>query len=402
LALRVLLAGGGTGGHFYPAWALIEALRERYGSEIRIAYVGTRRGLEACVLAEHPEIEFFPIRARGFERRPSPQLGPALIENVWGMLQALWVIERFRPQLVIGTGGYAAFAPVFWASTLRIPTVIHEQNALPGLVTRLLAPLVDRIWLTYPETAQLLKAPTEALSVTGVPLRASVLRAQTLNAKELKRSLGLDPARPLVLVLGGSHGARPLHEALLSELRVLIRSGAQLAILAGRETARLRAQLTALPHGAGKHVHVVGHTPEIARWMRAADVAISRAGGATLAELMTLGVPTIAVPWPGAAGGHQEHNARWWAERGACRLLLESHLEKLAREVLALLQDEAERQRMSQRARALSRPEALDQMIREVECCLDQRTLSPHRYRRGWHERLGLGASRPRPLRPRL
>lgn len=362
------------------------------------------------MLAEHPDIEFFPIRARGFERRLSLQLGRALVENVWGMIQALWVIERFQPQLVIGTGGYAAFAPVFWASKLRIPTAIHELNAHPGLVTRLLAPLVDKVWLAYPETAQLLRARPEALSTPGVPLRASVLKAQALDPAELKRALGLDPTRPLVLVLGGSNGARALHEALLPKLQVLIRSGAQLAILAGREAARVRAQLTALPRSAHKHVYVMGHTLEIARWMRAADVAVSRAGGATLAELMTLGVPTIVVPWPGAAEGHQERNARWWAERGACRLLLESHLERLTHEVLALLQDESERRRMSQRARALSRPGALDQMIREVECCLDQRTrtaaqarsLSLHWHRRGWYERLGLGAPRPRPLRPRF
>jgi len=158
--------------------------------------------------------------------------------------------------------------------------------------------------------------------VVGVPLRPAVLAARALRPEEAKRALGLDPAKGLILVLGGSHGARPLP-----------------------------------------------------------DVAVSRAGGVTLAELMALGVPTVAVPWPGAADDHQTANARWWAERGACRLLLEPQLDRLADEARALLEDGAARRRLARRARALSRPEALDQMRREVERCLDAQTATQTRTR---------------------
>ncbi len=390
------MAGGGTGGHFYPAWALLEALRARYGPSIQLGYVGTRRGLEARVLAQRPQkgldvdVEFFPIRARGIERRPSLGALRALGENAVGMLQALEILRRFRPQLVIGTGGYAAFGPVFWAAKLGLPTAIHEQNVVPGLVTRLLAPLVDRVWLAYPETARFLatRAHPEGLRVVGVPLRPAVLAARALRPEEAKRALGLAPSTGLILVLGGSHGARPLHEALLARLDALIsaKADAQLAILAGREAARLRERLRALPPSARERVRVLGHTPDVGLWMRAADVAVSRAGGVTLAELMALGVPTVAVPWPGAADDHQTANARWWAERGACRLLLEARLDRLADEARALLEDGAARRRLTQRARALSRPEALDQMRREVERCLDARTTTTTRtrtYKRG-------------------
>lgn len=307
----------------------------------------------------------------------------------------------------MGTGGYAAFAPLLAGIALGIPTAIHEQNVIPGLVTRLLAPRVDRVWLSYPETGELLRA--ERAAVTGVPLRASVLKLRAWSPREAKAALGLDPRRSLLLVLGGSQGSCALHEAVLGGLARLERAGVGLAVVAGREAGRLRGQLAERAPGA-QGVIVMEHTPEIARWMRAADLVISRAGGTTLAELMALGAPTLVVPWPGAAAGHQEANARWWAERGACRLLPEGLIrtngDRLVDESLALLRDGRRTARLAARARELGRPEALNHILKEVEPYLeprtDSRTGSLHRHRRRWHERARLGAPRPRPLRPRL
>jgi UDP-N-acetylglucosamine--N-acetylmuramyl-(pentapeptide) pyrophosphoryl-undecaprenol N-acetylglucosamine transferase len=360
------------------------------------------------VLAGRPEVEFLSIRARGIERQLSPQAALALGETVLGLSQALMIVTRVRPDLIVGTGGYAAFAPLLAGVLLKIPTAIHEQNVIPGLVTRLLAPWVDRVWLSYPETGESLRAQHTA--VTGVPLRAAVLELRALSSRDAKAALGLDPRRPLLLVLGGSLGSCALHEAVLRGLEPLEREGVQLAVIAGREAGRLRGQLAERASGA-QSVVIMEHTPEIARWMRASDLVISRAGGTTLAELMALGVPALVVPWPGAAAGHQEANARWWAERGACHTLSEDQLRKtggdcLVEESLALLRDGPRAARLAARARELGRPGALDHVMKEVEPYLDPRTdprtVSLHRHRRRWHERAGLGAPRSRPLRPRL
>lgn len=360
------------------------------------------------MLAGRPEVEFLSIRARGIERRLSPQAALALGETALGLSQALMIVKRVHPDLIVGTGGYAAFAPLLAGVMLRIPTAIHEQNVIPGLVTRLLAPWVDRVWLSYPETGEFLR--TQRAVVTGVPLRASVLELRALSSRDAKAALELDSQRLLLLVLGGSHGSRALHEATLRGLEPLEREGVQLAVVAGREAKRLRAQLAERAPGA-RSIVVMEHTPEIGRWMRAADLIISRAGGTTLAELMVLGAPSLVVPWPGAAAGHQEANARWWAERGACRCLTENELSdtegnRLVEESLTLLRDGRMAACMATRARELSRPGALDHVMREVEPYLDPRTdprtVSLHRHRRRWHERAGLGAPRSRPFRPRL
>lgn len=348
-----------------------------------------------------PGVEFFKIRARGVERRLSAQAGSAICENGLGIAQALRIIGKFRPQLILGTGGYASFAPLFWGTLLRIPTLIHEQNVVPGLVNRVLAPWVDCVMVAYADTARSLRP--KRVVTTGVPLRSSILAAKDqLCKEEAKCRFQLDPARPVVLILGGSHGARVLHEEVMNGHERLHKQGIQLVMVAGRDAARLRSQ------ALHSQVLVLEHTSEIGALLKAADLVICRAGGVTLAELTALGKPAIVVPWPGAVNDHQDRNARWLAERGACQLLLEDELQNtsLVDEILDLLGDEKRLQEMAHHSAQLGRIHAFNQVIREVESYLDygQRSqlISLHRNRRGWNERLGLGAPRTRPSRQRL
>ena len=363
-----------------------------------------------------PGVEFFKIQARGLERRLSKQAGSALWQNGLGLVQTLRIVGEFRPHLILGTGGYASFAPLFWGTLLGIPTLIHEQNVIPGLVNRILAPWVDCVLLAYPETARSLRA--KRVVATGVPLRSSIVTARDqLTSSDAKRLFKLDAARPMVLVMGGSHGARALHEQLLSGRELLHGERIQVVIIAGRDTDRLRADLSPCPlsgsergaeGGVRSGILILEHTSEIGALMKAADLVVCRAGGATLAELTALGKPAILVPWPGATDEHQERNARWLAERGACRLVLEDQLTdtQLVEEILNLLCDEACLHEMSTRSAHLGRANALNHVIREVESYLDyakrSRIVSLHRNRRGWDERLSLGAPRARPSRQRL
>jgi len=350
------------------------------------------------------EVEFFAIEAMGFERRLSLRAGRALFVNGVGLLQALRIIREFRPRVILGTGGYSSFAPLLGGAALGIPTLIHEGNLRPGWVNRLLAPLVDGVLLGFPDTARQLNANRTV--VTGVPLRSSVRAARSVTPQEAKRLFGLDPQRPVLLVLGGSLGARALYEPLIRARGKFQRRGIQLLILAGRETERLRAQLRGEDP---EDVVILEHTPKVGLAMRAADLAVSRAGASTLAELLALGVPSVVVPWPGAADGHQEANARWLARRGACCLLPQEELERtLLREVLGLLEDGERLAQLSRKSAQLARPEAHHHVMKEVEFYLHHGrrprslSLSLHRDRRGRHERLGLGASRGGPLSQRL
>lgn len=399
--MTVLVAGGGTGGHLYPALALIEALRRRYGDALTIGHVGTSRGLESRVLSDWPDVERYAIHARGVLRELSLTAVTALGTNVRGLGQSLAILRRIRPSVVIGTGGYTAFAPVLGASMLGIPTMVHEQNVRPGLVTRLLAPGADHVFLSFPDTAEWLNAP--GASVVGVPLRHAVRQVRRWSPEEAKSELGLDPERPLVLALGGSHGARAINEALLSGCDAFRARAAHLAVIAGRDAARLQS---GPPPDAD--CTVIDHTPNVGLWMRAADVAVSRAGGATLSELVALGVPTIAVPWPDAADDHQTANARWFAERGACRWLSERDLDetRLREETLSLLDGSADRAALRDACNRLAQTEAHDHLMREVDRYLRHdspaRVVPLYRHRRRWHERLGLAASRARALGERI
>lgn len=354
-----------------------------------MGYVGTSHGLEAKLLPEVPDVEFFKIEALGLERYLSVRTSLALLMNAKGLFQALKVVRSFRPRLIIGFGGYASFSTVLCGLLLHIPTVIHEQNVVPGLTNKLLAPWVDCVLLTYPETAGFLRA--KRWVVTGVPLRHSILEVRSLTVKEAKVRSGLDPERPMVLILGGSHGACALYDPILKGYERLRSEGIQLVILAGREAERLWT----LP--LCKDVLVLGHTSQIGLFIRAADLVISRAGGATLAELTALGVPAIVIPWPGATAGHQEKNALWLARRGACRLILQDQLQKvqIVEEILRLLQDGEGLRELADRSARCGRIEATSHMIREVEPYLHEpEVLSFHRHRWGWDERLGLGPTR--------
>ncbi len=382
-------------------------------------------------MPHHPAgVEFYTVRAAALPRRLSPQLLGSLGVNALGLLEALRVLYEFRPHLVIGTGGYSSFGVLAAALLGRVPTAIHEQNALPGLVNRALAPWVGRAWCAYPETLRNLPARPGRGSVTGIPLRASVLAAKEFSRDEAKRALRLDSKRPLVLVLGGSHGARALHDALLSP--ALPCGGmwdVQLAVVAGRDAPRLRRRLREEPlRGPAPRVRVLSHTPRIGLWMRAADVVITRAGGTTLAELLALGAPMVVVPWPGAAEGHQEANARLLAREGACLWVPEDGRlpERLLPEIVRLLERSEERRRLAEGAVRYGRlhARALDSMLKEVERDLAPQidstgttrsrrrlanrvraladALALHRDRRGRDERPRAGAPRAGALRPRF
>jgi UDP-N-acetylglucosamine--N-acetylmuramyl-(pentapeptide) pyrophosphoryl-undecaprenol N-acetylglucosamine transferase len=356
--MNLLVAGGGTGGHVYPALALIEGLCTHFPVE-RVSYVGTSRGLEARVVTRMPQIEFYPISARGFARQLSLSNLRALAEVGRGFGQSWQIVRRFQPDLIVGTGGYAAFAPLVCGIIRGIPTVIHEPNARPGLVNRLLAPWVGLTTLAMPEAGERLRARRMAL--TGTPIRHELLNAQPDMA-----ALGLDPSLPMVLVMGGSRGAEVLNDQVLNYARHFTEM--EVVLITGQEGFdRARSQLNA---SSQRNIHLVAYAEQIGTLLAAARLVVCRAGAVTLAELAALGKPAILIPWLGAADDHHTANARAFAKCGAARLIAEGELQRgsrLAETVRELLADPATLARMAHASAQLGQPDALHKVIREVE-----------------------------------
>ena len=275
-------------------------------------------------------------------------------------MESLIIVLRFRPTVIIGTGGFASFPPLFWGIAFGIPTVVHEVNVVPGLVSRWLAPRVDLVMVAYPETALHLRV--KRVRVTGVPLRPGLLEMAHSPQEELKAELGLDPQRRMILVLGGSRGAAPLNRAILSSKAKL--DEMQVLLVTGRD-----ADGTLGGRREGIFVHEYLDRCKIGEALAAADLVVSRAGAATLAELTGIGKPALLIPWPGAAEDHQERNARYLERAGGALVLPEDLLQEIdllefARRLLA---EQGRIRRMAAASRAVGRRDGLKRVIEEVE-----------------------------------
>jgi UDP-N-acetylglucosamine--N-acetylmuramyl-(pentapeptide) pyrophosphoryl-undecaprenol N-acetylglucosamine transferase len=358
---RVILSGGGTGGHLYPALALGAALRELDPS-IDVHYVGARRGVEARVLpaqrVDHTLLPLQPIQRDRVWR--NWRLVPAMFGTFAG-LSGLY--RRLRPALVVGTGGYASGPACMWAVLRGIPVALQEQNSHPGFTTRVLSRWARQVHLGFPEAARLLKpgAHTEVLSL-GNPIRPP---DPTLDRAASRAHFDLGADSVVLLVVGGSQGARAVNEALLGALEAVARGELDprpdgLEILWATGPAHLdavRGRLDALGLG---WVKVHGYIDAMPEALAAADVAVSRAGAMATAELLAWGRPMLLVPLPTAAADHQTHNARALQDAGAAVMLVERELTpaKLWRDVLALTADDERRARMQAAARERAHPHA--------------------------------------------
>jgi len=345
-----MIAGGGTGGHLMPALAIGAAIRAADPAK-RIVLVGAVRGVEASLL---PTRDFpyhllpaEPIYRRQWWRNVRwPFLALRLMREIRRLL------ERERPALVIGTGGYAS-GPVVWAAARRgIPTAIQEQNAFPGLATRWLSGRARQIWLGVPEARRFLRAgrETEILD-TGNP----IVPPDRSREAEARARFGIDRSRPVALVSGGSQGSVALNEAVAQVVRSGGFGGATLLWATGRGSYE-RFREFHRPPG----IQVFDFLDPMADAYAVADVAVGRAGMMTIAELCAWGIPSILIPLPTAAADHQTGNARVMADAGAAVHLPQSELApgRLGEALGAILSNSALRAEMSARARGRGRPDA--------------------------------------------
>ena len=346
--MRLLIAGGGTGGHLFPGVALAEELRAR-DPDAAIRFVGTRRGIEARVL---PELgwELALIELSGLKTVGA--LGA--IRGVFRLPRALWqarkVIKQFRPDAVIGVGGYASGPVVLMARLGRIPTAICEQNSIPGLTNKILGRVARAVFLSFDESRRFFKPKKTTLS--GNPVR------RDLVAKLATATPAPADGTVHVLVCGGSQGAVAVNELASQALATLAKS-APLSIVhqtGDRDLAATQARYAA----AGVAAECRPFIKDMAAAYHAADIIIGRAGATTVAELAIAGKPALFIPYPFAADNHQEINAREMADAGAALMFRQSELtaDKLADALRPLLADPARRAKMGAAMKQLGRPRA--------------------------------------------
>jgi len=366
--MRILITGGGTGGHIYPALAIARGIREKYpGAEI--LYVGTAGGMEADIVPKEG-YAFETVTVEGLPRKITPRALVTFGKLLKGIGQAFAVIKKFSPDAVIGTGGYVCGPVVLAAALRKIPTLIHEQNAYPGITNKLLARLVSRVMVTFPESIKYFP-PKANITVTGLPVRPAVLTASRETG--LKR-LGLAGDKLTLLVFGGSRGARSINKAMVkvaktysgrADLQILHVTGA----LGYEETlAELAAAGISLDKSGNIMVKPYLYNMEAA--LTTADLVVCRAGAATLAEITALGLPAILIPYPYAAENHQEYNARALADQGAAILIKDRDLDGdvLLKNLEKLLADRPALDYMAAAARALGRLQALPDIL----SCIDE------------------------------
>lgn len=321
-------------------------------------FVGTPNGLESRLVPDQG-IAFVPLAARGFDRsRPLSLVSAGAVMAV-STARAIGVLRRWRPDVVIGFGGYVSIPVGLAAAALRIPLVLHEQNSTPGLANRLLSRFAVTVGVTYEDSIRRLVHPDRAC-ITGNPVRADVLVA---NRETARANLGYTGEDVVLLVFGGSRGARHINDTMLT-LYSRLREMPKLRVLhvAGRiEAASVRERLAARD-GETASYRVVDYMEDMGSALAAADLVISRAGATSIAEITALGRPSILVPYPFATDDHQTGNARSCVAAGAAVLVQDRDLDApgFGDTVLGLIGDPARRERMGRAAARLGRPQAAE------------------------------------------
>jgi len=362
--LRLLLTGGGTGGHLFPAVAVAEKVTALLPGS-KILFIGTRRRLDRDSLNRYG-FTVKTIHSYGLKGKSVLELIKALLVMPLSLLESWYHIVRFRPDVVMGVGGYVT-GPVVAASwVLGKPTLIHEQNSVPGLANRMLGRFVRRICLSLPQSGAFF--PAEKSVLTGNPVRTAIIESGSASTDKTHQKT--------LLVLGGSQGARKLNRLMVEAITANRADFSSLSVI--HQTGGDDEQLVKEAYrDVGIDHQVAAFFSDMAELYRRADLVVSRAGATTLAEIGVMGLPAVLVPYPFAADNHQQKNALWYTESGAAVSFSENDLssEQLAEAVLAIVNDEARLTRMSAAMKKLGITDAADRI---VSLCLNLAGKQPY------------------------
>ncbi|GAC1377889.1 MAG: undecaprenyldiphospho-muramoylpentapeptide beta-N-acetylglucosaminyltransferase [Ktedonobacteraceae bacterium] len=382
--MKVLVSGGGTGGHIYPALAVATQLKKEYQTEI--LYLGSDDGLEK-ELAPAAGIPFAIVKAGKLRRYISWQTVTGVARVPVGMAQAVSIVRKFRPDVVFTSGGYVAVPAGLAARLNGVPLFMHQQDVPPNLSNKLIAPLATLISVAFADSLSYF--PEHKTLQLGNPLRQEILDIRQLSTQEARRTLELNAEIPLLLVTGGSQGARHLNQVvcqalpdLLLHCQVLQISGKQLF----QETRKLSEQRMAnLDQDMKQRYRLVAYMNEqMPAALQAAELVLCRSGAATLSELAVLGKPSILVPLPPAIGSSpQEANADMFGRKQAAQVIRDADLNAvmLVESVKNTLASHSILQTMTQATRTFAKPDATREIVAEVVNIANKKRVGSHKYK---------------------
>jgi len=364
--MRIIISGGGTGGHIYPAITIAREVA-KLADNCDILFVGTKHGLEADIIPKEG-FTFATIEVRGLERRLSWQNVRTLFTTVGSVWHSSRIIKKFRPDVVIGTGGYVCGPVLLAASLLKIPTIIQEQNVIPGITNKILSRFVDKIAVGYQDAAgYFTKCRSEQIVVTGNPIRSEVMSA---TREKGLAELGLAPNKLTVLVVGGSRGARSINKAM-SGVYKYFGGNPRIQILHVTGQSEYNSivgnnKQSGIELSSAGNIIIKPYLYNMPLALAAADLAIFRAGAVGLAELTARGIPAILIPYPYAAENHQEFNARALEKQGAAVVIVDKELtdSKLIEAIKRLLDNPEVLSSMAKKSKELGCPQAAETIAR--------------------------------------
>ena len=359
--LKVIISGGGTGGHIFPALSIANALKTLQ-PDVEILFIGAEGRMEMQrVPAAGYEIKGLPIS--GFDRQD-------LLKNL-SLPMKMWksnrlvrrILHEFGPHVVVGVGGYASFPTLAAASSMGIPCLIQEQNSYAGKTNKILGRKVQKICVAYEGMERFF--PANKILLTGNPVRQQLAECKLSRAEAIEK-LGFDPMRPVILIIGGSLGARTLNESVMAHLHLISENKAQIIWqTGGYYFENIKRQLS--ERGCPPNLKVTNFINSMDEAYRAADLVISRAGASSISELCLLGKPAILVPSPNVAEDHQTHNAMALVKRDAAILVRDSDARvQLLPLAVTTAKDDATLRRLGENARARGLPDSARSIAEEV------------------------------------
>ncbi|GAB2483401.1 undecaprenyldiphospho-muramoylpentapeptide beta-N-acetylglucosaminyltransferase [Alkalibacterium psychrotolerans] len=365
--MKILVTGGGTGGHIYPALALIKRIKETH-TDAEFLYVGTYRGLESTIVPKQG-IDFEPLKVEGFKRKLNIEGITYNVKTVWYFIQAIRkarkIIKTFKPDVVIGTGGYVSAPVCYAASKLGIPTIIHEQNSVAGITNKFLAKHVSKVAICFEDARAQFKDNQDKVVFTGNPRAQEVANLVPNNSL---KDYGLDPKQPAIVIFGGSRGAAAINHAVVQNCSAFNQASYQTLFITGRDS--YDAVVNDWKNKCGdigeispvKIVPYVDNLPEV---FASVSLVVARSGATTLAELTALGVPSVLIPSPNVTEDHQTRNAKSLSDVNAAVLIKENELksENFVNEINRLMSNDDLRKQMSVQSKELGVPDASDRIM---------------------------------------
>ncbi|WP_270641215.1 undecaprenyldiphospho-muramoylpentapeptide beta-N-acetylglucosaminyltransferase [Limosilactobacillus mucosae] len=357
--MRIIVSGGGTGGHIYPALALIERLKQ-VEPDTQVLYVGTDRGLENKIVPA-AGLELKVLHTQGFKRSLSLENFKTAYLFLKAVHDAKKIIKEFKPDVVLGTGGYVSGAVLYAAAKLHVPTVIHEQNSVVGITNKFLSRYVDEIAIAFDAARD--QFPAAKVTMCGNP-RAQQAAANA-NSDFSWTSYGLSDDKPVLMIFGGSQGAPKINASVVQAIPEFSKLDYQVVFATGQKRYdQVKEALKDVK--VGSNVKVVPYIEDMPAKMPKVACLVSRAGATTIAEITALGIPTILIPSPYVTANHQVKNAMALVKNGAAAMITEDQLDGRSLLVQAdrLMEDQAARDQMAQASKKMGRPDAADRLIK--------------------------------------